>query len=48
MPSKRASKITIPTVPLSFRKDSKIQRGREIIPKMCKLVNNTYLLKFYL
>lgn len=42
---KRASKITIPTVPLSFRKDSKIQRGREIIPRVCKLVKLNCFLK---
>lgn len=37
------NKITIPTVPLFFRDPDcnreKKQRGREIIPRDCKLVN---------
>ena len=31
--SRLTSKITIPVLPLSFRRVSKIQRGKEIIPR---------------
>lgn len=41
--SRLASKITIPYLPLSFR-SSKIQRGKEIIPKGLQ-ISKYYLLR---